>query len=109
MDDATRRTLQRMAARWVETPNPEIERDGALRPSHYGLGPFVKIERPDGYQRTDTCTAEQLRAAERLAFEDQTPERAGLIAYYRHARFGADHPDGYVGELFGDPHEEATR
>lgn len=105
------KSLERSLGRLVETmfDSPILaakwEAEGKIvtdfPPSRYDLGPMLKIRQPGAYFRTWDCTQEQLRTAEALAFEDHRPKLAGLIAFYRHARFGADHPDGYLGELWG--------
>lgn len=51
------------------------------------------------FHRTDLCTEAELRQAEAIAFTLNTPGHAGLIAFYRHTKYGCEHPAGYAGEL----------
>jgi len=102
------RSLVRKAERYMESVQIAVEMEAAgtivsdFPPSRYALGAMLKIEQPHTYHRTDKCSQGDLRAAEAIAFHDGRAWLAGLIAYYRHARFGADHPDGILGEFFGD-------
>jgi hypothetical protein len=108
-EERSQRRLKRSLARLMDvmfdSPIQAAEWEAAgtivtdFPPSRYNLGPMLKIQQPDTYCKTWECTEDELRRAEAIAFEDDRPEMAGRIAFYRHARFGCAHPDGYLGEL----------